>query len=425
MPPASTIEMKQSASAAAKEPREAARIEPLPAFLRSVICLSVRHICVDAFGSRLKAIVLTGSLSRDEATFARTENSFSIFGDAEFLLVMKNHETLPRAAEISELRQRIEKDLLQRQVACKIDVSVVRPDYFRRLPPHIFTYELKHCGRVVWGDDEVLQAIPEFSPADLSREDATRLLANRLVELLECAPEIFNRKKPVSPEFQYKLLKLYLDMATSLLVFLRRYTPTYRERQHILSRLANHPARTTDPPFNRRAFAKCIAACTYWKLAPHESLEDIPKLVWPDAVYSARALWRWELIQLTGASRSSTDEELFQAWNRMQSWKANLRGWARVLRSCGWRRSWQHWPRWSKLCWVTGPRFSVYHAAFGLLFGGPSVPHQTNSALGNSALRRLLPIDADTREVSEPDDPQALAAAIVLNYQEFLVRTRL
>jgi hypothetical protein len=425
MPLATTNVLAAGTSLAPEPAPDAARTESISACLRSTICRSVRQVCVDAIGSGLKAIVLTGSLARDEATLARRQDSFSILGDAEFLLVLQKRENLPRAADICALRQRIERDLLQRQVSCKVDLSAVRPDYFRRLPPHIFTYELKHCGRVIWGDSDILQAIPEFSAADLSREDAARLLANRLVELLECAPEIFSDKAPSSPMFRYRLLKLYLDMATSLLVFLRSYAPTYRERQQILSRLANHRARFTDPPFDRGALAKCVVACTHWKLASHEVLEDFPNLCWRDALRSAHALWRWELTQLTGAPHSSTDEELFRVWNRMQARRANLRGWARVLRSCGWRRSCRQWPGWSTHCWGTGPRFNVYQAAFGLLFGALSIPSQTTSAFESSVLRHLLPIDPDAQDVSGPDDRLALAAAIVANYQEFLVGTRL
>jgi hypothetical protein len=426
MSPASTKELTSGASAIAAQPQEAVRTESPSSRLRSLICRSVCRICPGAFG-RLKAIVLTGSLARDEATFTRIANSYTTFGDAEFLLVLERQEKLPSAASLDALRQRIEQDLLHHQVICRVDVSAVRPDYFRLLPPHIFSYELKHCGRVIWGEDDVLRAIPEYSAVDLSREDAARLLANRLIELLECAPEIAGARNSMSPTLHYKLLKLYLDMAASLLVFLRNYAPTYRERQRILSRLANHRARSTDASLDRQAFANCVTACTHWKLTTHEGPEVPPNLPWRQAVEAAHALLRWELIQLTDAHLSITDEELFAAWKRMQPRKANLRGWARVLRSCGWRRSFRQWSRWLKLCWFTAPRFGVYQAAFGLWFGAfgvpSSAPNETKSSI--SRLHRLLPILNHENKRSEPNEPLELATAIVANYREFLVGTRL
>ena len=429
MSTASTRVLTPGRPAIAPAPQESVSSEPRAARLRSVISRSVRRVCTNVFGSRLKSIILTGSLARDEATFARIANLETVFGDAEFMLVLQRHEAFPDAALLGVIRQRIERDLLQRQIICKIDLSVVRPDYFQRLPPHIFSFELKHCGRVIWGGDDGLRAIPDYSAGALSREDAARLLSNRLVELLEYAPEIFNSQISVSPAFQYKLLKLYLDMGTSLLVFLGNYAPTYRERQQLLFRLASRAPETKNLPFDMKAFAACLAVCTQWKLSPRASLEVAPHLQWREAIRAARTLWRWELIQLTGASHAIADAELFQAWNRMQSQIANLRGWMRVACLCGWRVSSRHWPKWWKLCLTTGPRFGVYRAAVGLLFGASSGPNGSgshNKAGTNSfALRHFLPLADGAQEQNGPDNELMLAAATISNYREFLVGTRL
>jgi hypothetical protein len=412
----------------AEAPAEAANSSSRPAVLRSVICDSARRICINVFGDRLKAVVLAGSLARDEATFARSARKYIGLGDAEFMVVLMKGLTLPKAASLRALREQIEEDLLRQGILCKIELSAVPPDYFRRLPPHIFSYELKHCGRVIWGDEDVLRAIPGISATDLSREDAARLLCNRLVELLECAPELFNGRDSISAKLHYKLVKLYLDMATSFLAYLGCYAPTYRERAQILTRLAIQRAGTARDPVEIVPFAKLVADCTHWKLAQHEECEAWPDVSWREAVQCAHSLWRWELIDLTGSPESITDDELFRAWKRSQSRKANLRGWARVFRLCGWRRGCRQWMRWLRLSWETGPRFGVYVAAFELLFHASSLPsgtlNHTEAGLDICDLRRLLPVAGQREGKSESNGAHALAAAIVSNYQEFLTGTR-
>ncbi len=412
----------------AEAPAETVNSDLRPAVLRSVICNRVRRICTNVFGNRLEAIVLTGSLAREEATFARSARKYRVLGDAEFMLVLKKGQTLPKIASLRALRGQIEEDLLKQGILCKVDLSAVPPDYFRRLPPHIFSYELKHCGRVIWGDEDVLRLIPEIAVTDLSREDAARLLCNRLVELLECAPEIFNGRNSISAKLHYKLVKLYLDMAASLLAFLGCYAPTYRERAQILTRLATQQAGTACDPVEIVPFAEAVADCTHWKLAQREEFEARPDVSWREAVQCAHSLWRWELIHLTGSPESIADEELFQAWKRSQSRKANLRGWARVFRLCGSRRGCRQWMRWLRLSWETGPRFGVYEAAFELLFHASFLPSGTlnHTEVGPNIhdLRRLLPVAGQREGKSESNDAHALAAAIVSNYQEFLTGTR-
>ena len=420
--------MNSSIPQIAEVPTEAANSSSRRAVLRSLICNRVRRICVNVVGSRLQAIVLTGSLARDEATFARTARKYKVLGDAEFMVVLKKGQTLPKAASLRALREQMEEDLRRQGILCKVDLSAVSPDYFRRLAPHILSYELKHCGRVIWGDEDVLRSIPEISATDLSREDAVRLLCNRLVELLECAPEIFNGRNSISVKLHYKLVKLYLDMAASLLVFLRCYAPTYRERAQILTRLAIQHAGTACDPIEIVPFAELVADCTHWKLAKHDGFEAGPDVSWCEAVQCAHSLWRWELIHLTGSPESIADEELFQAWKRSQPRQANLRGWARVFRLCGWRRGRRQWMRWLRLSWKTGPRFGVYEAALELLFHASSLAggtlNQTELGADFCDLHRLLPVAGQREGNSESNGAHALAAAIVSNYQEFLTGTR-
>jgi hypothetical protein len=333
---------------------------------RETIYDVVQRECARCFGA-LKALISTGSLARDEASILHKEESWAVRGDAEFLLVFEKNEALPTAEVLGEVRQRIESELIQRKIVCRIDLSAVHPAYFLRLPAHIFTYELKHCGRVIAGDPAILDSIPAYSVSDLSKEDAWRLLCNRLIELLECGEELSRERGQLSPELHYRIVKLYLDMATSFLVFAGAYAPSYRERRDALLRLAGGEKRAEAFAFELRGFADLVAACTAEKILPQGNEAGRVSLSRDAAIQTAHALWRWELAQLVGAKSASSDRDLFDQWIKVQSSWKNIRGWLYVMRACGWLRSYRFWPRWWALR-KASPRHWIYLVASSLLF---------------------------------------------------------
>jgi hypothetical protein len=397
------------------------------ASLCGIVCECARSECVNSFGTQLKAIVLTGSMAREEASFVRKDDSWELFGDAEFIVVLEKNAVLPPTATLRAIRQRIENDLRQRKIQCAIDLSAVRPSYFRQLPPHIFSYELKHCGQVIGGDDQILQGIPNWSVDDLSLQDAWRLLCNRMIEVLECAAELSNDGKPPSARLRYKILKLYLDMATSLLVFVRAYAPTYQERRKILRQLADQRTDAGEYPFDLGSFADRVEACTNQKLLVPSNKSCSLDLSWRDAIETAHSLWRWELSRLTGFREQVSDRELFSQWMRMQPFIGRTRGWVYVLRASGWHKSYRHWLRWLHLGWKASPRYWIYFVASIVLFqlttkGSPSTRQlqQTDWA----SLGGVLPVRKMPAKAQEQPSWKNLASDVVWNYQKFVVGTR-
>jgi glycosyltransferase involved in cell wall biosynthesis len=394
--------------------------------LRETICGVVQRECRRCFSGLLKALISTGSLARDEATIIRTEESWVVRGDAEFMLVFEKSAALPAAAALGGARRRIENDLLQQKIKCKIDLSAVHPTYFQRLPAHIFTYELKHCGRVIAGDEAILQPIPDYAAAELSREDAWRLLCNRLIEVLDSTEELSGEHGQFSPELQYRIVKLYLDMATSLLVFVGAYAPSYRERRDAMLRLADRKIPSEAFPFVLGGFADLVAACTAEKLVPQGHDERRVDLSRRTAMQTAHALWRWELAQLVGTKSMGNDRDLFDQWMRVQpSWK-RVRGWLYIVRACGWQRSYHFWPRWWGLR-KASPRHWVYLVASSLLFQATEDVNssQTCRADANWAtLSRYLPVAKMTANQPASTSWKDVAHDVVWNYRKFLTGTR-
>lgn len=445
-----------------------------PSPLKDAICEATALCCKEEFGGCLRSVVLTGSLARDEATFICEGKGWNLLGDAEFLLVLHGRATLP--SSLCALRERIESALGQSQIVCHVSLSVTHPDYLLKMRPHIFGYELRTCGQVVCGEPAILSLIPAFSPSDIPLEDGWRLLANRIIELLEvpACPQVSSNLSPVP----YSVVKLFLDMCTSFLLFQGAYEPTYRRREARLRSLAATATNQDGYPFfPLHRFAERVTACTDSKLGANgqngqvasTAWSSMSAISWEEVSAYVRTLWRWELArlieaagaggdgggvprgcpeELPGAGRGGhqasfhggegSEGELLRRWMRLQPLGQRLRGWAYVLRRRGWHRSWRQWPRWLRRGWRASPRYGVYAAAselffqLGDLFAPDPVP---GNAPGDfQKLASWLPMqgtgdnepgtgDQEQGSASRPAW-QRLASAIAWNYHEFLEGTR-
>lgn len=385
--------------------------------LRAQVCDAAREAW-SALAPAAGALVLTGSVARDEATLSE-----AAAGDAEFVLVVE--PTDARKADGSDLRQAIEAGLLRRGIACKVDVGVMTTAYLARMRPHIFAYELLQHGIAVAGNTHILERIPPFGADDIPFEDALRLLSNRVVELIELAPQVA-ADKALSPMARYRSIKLVLDSATSYLVFRRAYASTYRERAVRLAELG--AAQSDDAPFDLVRFAKVTSACTAWKLNAgnrEELLNEVfpnPLDLWQEAVGAAQLLWRWEMSRLLGIAGQVSNDAMQARWMSRTRARARLHGWLHVVRCCGGVRSWRSWPRWMGLALRATPRDCVYAAAGKLLFRLPCVVRNPDTARDPKQWQDaadMLPA------AGEPIDTwQGLAGAIARNYRSFLVSTR-
>ncbi|MFZ0420457.1 MAG: hypothetical protein WAM04_20305 [Candidatus Sulfotelmatobacter sp.] len=355
-----------------------------------------------------------------------TAQKVAVFGDADFIAIFEKQSALPDPSEVQCLCRRAEAETLKRGVQCKIGVGVVRPQFLRTLKPSIFSYELLTFGDVVWGDAATLTLIPPMSPSDIPLEDAWRTLCNRMIELLEVSYSEPAESTQIPLEIQYRLVKLWLDMATSFLLFADSYAPTYSKRERNLRTLAATESKQNPWPFSPIEFSSIVTRATTWRISGVDVCAQFSEWrMYQESVKYARMLWRWELCRLTGSRDDLSDRQLCERWMRTRPVRLNIRGWLHALRKRG-CRSWRYWPRWVSLGLRASPRYWIYRAAGELLFhpstrltggriaGAPKECDQVyNWLLENPA--------GDSVAVN---NWRALAADIVWNYKEFLVDTR-
>src|SRR5215831_12427853 len=255
-----------------------------------------------------RSVVLTGSMSRGEASWGEENNRLRLLGDAEFLVVFNDGVKLPDANQVSRVTSQVEARLCDRGIDAHVGLSPVAEKYLRALRPHIFAYELIAHGKVIAGDPDILQLTPEFSPVDIPLEDGFRLLMNRVIELLEA---LCDDDPGQSHRVPYRTLKLWLDMATSFLLFKGAYEPTYRARAIRLREMASSGS---DFPIPADYFTDRVAQATSVKLGGRAEVAGRGEF--PLFVNAVRELWRWQLQRLTGMSACASDAALRRKWSR-------------------------------------------------------------------------------------------------------------
>lgn len=380
---------------------------------KALIVSEGARLCVAAAAQSARAIVLTGSMSRGEATLKQDGAGWCALGDATFLVVFDG----PARLHAAELEREIEGTLLTRGIRCKIAVVTSTTADLCAMKPHIYAYELRERGIVLWGDRDTLRLIPPFTDSDIPQEDGWWFLCNRMIEQLESAGEADSIHEN-DTAVRYRIAKLYLAMAACYLLVIGRYAPSYRERAVRLADLA----RSNDGqpgPIALQRFAKFVSQCTDLKLRGEVVGEaaDLPH--WRDAVSDAEALWRWTLARITGLSLSLSRGDLLAALAARQSILARAKGWARaayVSRSALSR----NWYRWGRLACSKSPRYLVYCAASELFFATPE-PNAISS-------RELAEIVALLPLPPARFDPQmswhAAARVVAHNFHVFVESTR-
>jgi hypothetical protein len=368
-------------------------------------------------------------MARGEDSLTKRDGHSRFASDAEFILIMRDEVTIPLAEEIDQLRREIETNLALENIECHLSLSVAHVQFLRNMEPHIFGLETRSSGRVVYGESTILESIPPFTQSDIPREDAWRLLSNRMIEIVEAiALTSEDAATTVPPVLVYRLIKLHLDMATSLLLFLDCYEPTYKARSERLVELASKSDRGISVPFPLGPFSDTVKACTTAKLTGDPEMREFAD--WKHvsiACHLALQLWKWELLLLTGTTDGDSPIKLCLLSMKTQPMGARLRGWAYAVRRRGWHRSYRQWYRWTKLARRASPRYWLYACVGEVFLRQNTLLFPTISITSESSeldwLWDCLPL------VLVPTAPsttksQALLRAIAWNYREFLEETR-
>ena len=281
-------------------------------------------------------LILTGSVARGEGTLiADAEAGTRWLGDLDCVVVVRPGWGTP-AREIDDTLLHVETELNNdpgnRHRGLKIGLSRMPASRLARLRQSIFNRELLEHAKLLWGTPSALPIPPWWTAGarEVPMRDAFRLLNNRIMQ--QVIARIGNETGDAEPlSTEYRLSKFWIELATSLSVFLGCYRTTYRERQSAIeARL------TSRPELLGTEFSELLV--TRLREAMAVKFGQTPKALTPasrwlnEAARAARRVWYWESARMLDTNPDDTDWRLvISRLRRLETGRQRARDWMRLL----------------------------------------------------------------------------------------------
>jgi predicted nucleotidyltransferase len=183
--------------------------------------LIVKYI-VDGIGQKkVRAIILTGSLARNQASFKKINGKVILASDIDLVIVVKSTALLKSLGVIKEMSSKITDRLCKFQFISQVSFSVITEESLAKAEPSMFMFDLIQNGRTIYSNVEGPLVFPHFSVKEIPKYDIYRLLFNRMVEALDsfvtdCMRNQFDEHSNV--KVLKSLQKLYLSIIQSIYI---------------------------------------------------------------------------------------------------------------------------------------------------------------------------------------------------------------
>jgi hypothetical protein len=301
---------------------------------------------VKRYSSALEALVLTGSFARGEAIVRKGNAGHDIYvSDLEFMAVIKpEHYPFP-----------LDHKAIERELEGVIAVSVGQTTraHLKKFKPTIFTLELKRFGKALWGDEGVLDEIPDYAQKDIDPLDGFILLNNRIVEQLKLRLSIGQG----GALDEYHFDKGYVQIVNSLLGIDRRYKSLYPEKLGEFLRVT---------PINdekliatvKRAFHH-IENGAGGELGNEEGLKR-----WEGVREDMRKVWLLEARALLKDPRMD-EARAIKKFPLLQKFPARIKGWVKMIRDGKTAQQKESLPG---NFFIASPQFLIYREAVKAYF---------------------------------------------------------
>jgi len=279
-------------------------------------------------------LILTGSVARGEGALIGKPRARSRWlSDLEFHVVIPEGRRASQAdvdAVLRDTERAINLAPANRRRGLRVGFNSIRAPQLARLRPAIFSREMLEHGKLLWGEPSALP-LPQWwqeGRVDIPLLDAFRLLNNRIVQQVDARLHCEASEHPdLLPA--YTLQKFWIELATSLSVFLGCYRTSYRERRAALSKLLEE-----QPQLFGEAGQLLISRLTTAievKLG-HATPSPCSSEAFNENAIVAETIWKWETEQLLG--RPSADGGWRSIGARLRQLEPSMqrgRDWARLL----------------------------------------------------------------------------------------------
>ncbi|MDF7823245.1 hypothetical protein P4B35_04420 [Pontiellaceae bacterium B12227] len=185
--------------------------------------------------------ILLGGYGRGEGTpFILPDGTQAPFNDYDLVVIL---DTVNTAVQIHF--KALEKEL-GKQLGITVDLY---PYARHELPSREFSllnYEMKYGHMVLWGEDDILDAMPNYNPATIPAFEGTRLLMNRGKLLLDIKRRLATTQ-PLSENericFIKFINKVHLAFGDAALLAAGQYDISYNTKKKSISSIGQTPDR--------------------------------------------------------------------------------------------------------------------------------------------------------------------------------------
>jgi hypothetical protein len=281
----------------------------------------------------LVGLILTGSVARGEGALIADPGTGSRWlSDLEFQVLIQDGRGVPERIIDDMLRDTeaaINLTPVNQKRGLRVGLYTLRVSQLRRLRPGIFSREMLEQGKLVLGDASSLSP-PRWwrdGRIDIPSLDAFRLLNNRIIQNLGARLRYeAGCDSDLLPA--YTLQKFWIELATSLSVFLGCYLTSYRERCAALSGcFASQPQLFGELGQLIVTRLSTSMDVKLGRCAPPPCSEG----QFDEAAHAAATVWNWEASRLLACPPDANWRSIPKRLRQAQPYTQSLRDWARLL----------------------------------------------------------------------------------------------
>jgi len=178
-------------------------------------------------------IILYGGYGRNEGSIIISQNGdYKPYNDFDILLIVNSK------IEIQKLK---EKSIsLAKSIGVSwVDISQMTLNDLKLLKPSIYNYDLKYASKVIYGDNSVLEFIPEMQSINLPLKEVETLFLTRIWTLVGCLDNkglLIDRSGDDVRFFRNQMAKSVLAIVDILLINLGEYNFSYKVRVQLIKK---------------------------------------------------------------------------------------------------------------------------------------------------------------------------------------------
>jgi hypothetical protein len=279
-------------------------------------------------------LILTGSVARGEgALVVDTQLGSRWLSDLEFHVVLERSRSAPGREldrALIDMARAINSDPPNRDRGLRVGFNSILAPQIKRLRPAIFSREMLEHGKLLWGEPAALP-LPRWwqeRRVDIPLLDGFRLLNNRIVQQID-ARWRYEKFGGADVLHSYTLQKFWIELATSLSVFLGRYRTSYRERRaELTSHFKSNPGFLGDTGRLLVARLSDAIEVKLGRVLPPPCTNE----AFDEAARAAAVVWYWETDQLLLRNSGTAGwRSILSRIRRAETYTQRIRDWARLL----------------------------------------------------------------------------------------------